>query len=86
MSKSGRTRLKVEARSRVTSSSHVCDFGCLVNHGSHITTEASDGYGYIHKSKANSNGSFSVGKTWKLDDLKSVQIVNVRNTHPLSTS
>lgn len=41
--------------------------------------EASNGSGFIHKSKLNTNGTFSVGKTWKLRELRGVQIVNVSN-------
>lgn len=40
--------------------------------------EASDGSGFIHKAKLNCNGAFSVGKTWKLEELREVEIVNVR--------
>ncbi|KAG8912226.1 hypothetical protein FRC01_005215, partial [Tulasnella sp. 417] len=32
--------------------------------------------GYIHKSKQNPSGSFSIGKTWKLDDLQGLQVVD----------
>lgn len=46
--------------------------------GSH--SEASDGTGCIHKSKLNTNGSFSVGKTWKLSELRGVEVVNVCTT------
>ena len=38
---------------------------------------ASDGNGFIHKSKLNSNGTFSVGKTWRLQELRGVEVVNV---------
>jgi hypothetical protein len=31
--------------------------------------------GFIHKSKLNTNGSFSVGKTWKLAELRGLQVV-----------
>jgi len=33
--------------------------------------------GYIHKSKLNTNGTFSVGKTWRLRELRALQVVNV---------
>lgn len=36
----------------------------------------SDGHCFIHKSKMNSNGTFSVGKTWKLNELRAVEVVN----------
>ncbi|KAF8519134.1 exocyst complex component sec3 subunit [Hysterangium stoloniferum] len=32
------------------------------------------GEGFIHKSKMNTNSSFSVGKTWKLNELRGVEI------------
>jgi hypothetical protein len=38
---------------------------------------ASDGSGFIHKSKLNTNGSFSVGKTWKVSELRGIEVVNV---------
>ncbi|EJU00131.1 hypothetical protein DACRYDRAFT_101160 [Dacryopinax primogenitus] len=31
------------------------------------------GQGLVHKSKENSNGTFSVGKTWKLEELQAVE-------------
>ncbi|KAI9461762.1 exocyst complex component Sec3-domain-containing protein [Boletus coccyginus] len=41
-----------------------------------ILSRATDNSGFIHKSKLNTNGSFSVGKTWKLAELRSIQVVN----------
>ncbi|KAH9948238.1 exocyst complex component Sec3-domain-containing protein [Amylocystis lapponica] len=41
-----------------------------------LLSKASNGAGFIHKSKLNSNGSFSVGKTWKLQELRGVEVVN----------
>ncbi|KAI0271421.1 exocyst complex component Sec3-domain-containing protein [Gloeopeniophorella convolvens] len=35
-----------------------------------------DGGSFIHKSKLNSNGTFSVGKTWKLSEVRAVEVVN----------
>lgn len=43
----------------------------------HCSAEASSGTGYMHKSKLNTNGSFSVGKTWLLSDLRGIQVSNV---------
>jgi hypothetical protein len=40
----------------------------------------SDGEGFIHKSKMNSNGTFSVGKTWRLNELRAVEVINVSCT------
>ncbi|KAN0100480.1 Exocyst complex component Sec3 domain containing protein [Tylopilus felleus] len=35
----------------------------------------SDDAGFIHKSKLNTNGTFSVGKTWRLAELKGIHVV-----------
>lgn len=32
--------------------------------------------GYMHKSKLNANGTFSVGKTWRVRELRGIQVVN----------
>jgi hypothetical protein len=40
--------------------------------------EAANGNGFLHKSKLNTNGSFSVGKTWRLPELRGMQVINVR--------
>lgn len=39
----------------------------------------------MHKSKLNTNGTFSVGKTWRLDELRSVQVSNVGSTKLFGT-
>jgi hypothetical protein len=39
--------------------------------------EASNGGGFLHKSKLNNNGSFSVGKTWRLTELRGLQALGV---------
>ncbi|KAG5647578.1 hypothetical protein DXG03_008931 [Asterophora parasitica] len=41
-----------------------------------LLSQANNGSGFIHKSKLNTNGSFSVGKTWRLPELRAVQVVN----------
>ncbi|CCL98161.1 uncharacterized protein FIBRA_00155 [Fibroporia radiculosa] len=41
-----------------------------------ILSQASDKSGYIHKAKLNCNGAFSVGKTWPLEELREVEVVN----------
>ncbi|PSR88832.1 hypothetical protein PHLCEN_2v4981 [Hermanssonia centrifuga] len=41
-----------------------------------LIAKSSDGNGFMHKSKLNSNGSFSVGKTWKIQELRGVEVVN----------
>ncbi|KAG1715987.1 hypothetical protein ID866_1152 [Astraeus odoratus] len=46
-----------------------------------LLSRASDGTGFIHKSKLNTNGSFSVGKTWKLAELRGIELID-----PLSFS
>jgi exocyst complex component 1 len=43
----------------------------------YFLSEASNGGGYIHKSKLNTNGTFSVGKTWRLAELRGIQVVGV---------
>lgn len=39
-----------------------------------LLSQTSNGSGCIHKSKLNTNGSFSVGKTWSLEDLRGVDV------------
>jgi Exocyst complex component SEC3 N-terminal PIP2 binding PH len=46
-------------------------------HFPNISVEASNGTGFIHKSKLNTNGTFSVGKTWRLAELRAIQVVDV---------
>ncbi|KIJ68210.1 hypothetical protein HYDPIDRAFT_24509 [Hydnomerulius pinastri MD-312] len=41
-----------------------------------LISKASDNTGFIHKSKLNTNGSFSVGKTWKLAELRGIEVIN----------
>ncbi|CAA7268018.1 unnamed protein product [Cyclocybe aegerita] len=41
-----------------------------------LLSQANNGTGFIHKSKLNTNGTFSVGKTWRLAELQGVQVVN----------
>ncbi|KAJ7099628.1 exocyst complex component Sec3-domain-containing protein [Mycena crocata] len=41
-----------------------------------LLSQASNGNGFLHKSKLNTNGSFSVGKTWRLPELRALQVVN----------
>ncbi|KAF4605051.1 hypothetical protein EYR40_003834 [Pleurotus pulmonarius] len=41
-----------------------------------LLSQASNGSGFIHKSKLNTNGSFSVGKTWRLAELHGIQVLN----------
>ncbi|KAF8640686.1 hypothetical protein AX17_000342 [Amanita inopinata Kibby_2008] len=41
-----------------------------------LSLETSNGSGYIHKSKLNSNGTFSVGKTWLLPELRAIHVLS----------
>ncbi|KAG2159680.1 exocyst complex component Sec3-domain-containing protein [Suillus bovinus] len=41
-----------------------------------LLSQGSDGSGFLHKSKLNTNGSFSVGKTWKLSELRGIEVSN----------
>ncbi|KAI6108443.1 exocyst complex component Sec3-domain-containing protein [Pisolithus croceorrhizus] len=41
-----------------------------------LLSRASDSTGFVHKSKLNTNGSFSVGKTWRLAELRGIEVVN----------
>ncbi|KAG2120700.1 exocyst complex component Sec3-domain-containing protein [Suillus discolor] len=41
-----------------------------------LLSQGSDGTGFLHKSKLNTNGSFSVGKTWKLSELRGIEVSN----------
>jgi len=45
-----------------------------------IALESSNGSAFIHKSKLNSNGTFSVGKTWRLPEVRAIQVAIVRHT------
>ena len=44
------------------------------------------GEGLIHKSKMNSNGTFSVGKTWRLNELRGVEVTDVSCTFHFTVS
>ncbi|KAJ7357195.1 exocyst complex component sec3 subunit [Mycena albidolilacea] len=41
-----------------------------------LLSQAANGNGFLHKSKLNTNGSFSVGKTWRLPELRGMQVIN----------
>ncbi|KAJ7169718.1 exocyst complex component sec3 subunit [Mycena filopes] len=41
-----------------------------------LLSQASNGNGFLHKSKLNTNGSFSVGKTWRLPELRALQVID----------
>ncbi|KAK7059116.1 hypothetical protein VNI00_001741 [Paramarasmius palmivorus] len=41
-----------------------------------LLSQASNGTGFVHKSKLNTNGTFSVGKTWRLAELRGIQVVS----------
>lgn len=40
-----------------------------------LLSQANNGSGFIHKSKLNNNSTFSVGKTWKLSELRGLQVI-----------
>ncbi|KAJ3989555.1 exocyst complex component Sec3-domain-containing protein [Lentinula detonsa] len=42
-----------------------------------LLSQANNGSGFIHKSKLNTNGTFSVGKTWKLAELRAISVVGL---------
>ena len=42
-----------------------------------LAVEAISGSGFIHKSKLNTNGTFSVGKTWRLVELRALNVISV---------
>lgn len=44
-----------------------------------LALEASNGMGYIHKSKQNTNGTFSIGKTWNVVELRALELLGVRD-------
>lgn len=39
----------------------------------------------LSKVKRNQNGAFSIGKVWALDDIKQIQIVDVKNQKQLQS-
>jgi hypothetical protein len=39
-----------------------------------------DGQGFIHKAKLNENGTFGVGKTWPVAELRAVEVITVRTS------
>ncbi|KAE9408272.1 hypothetical protein BT96DRAFT_914199 [Gymnopus androsaceus JB14] len=40
-----------------------------------LLSQANNGSGFIHKSKLNTNGTFSVGKTWRLAELRGLSVI-----------
>lgn len=36
-----------------------------------------NGRGNLHKAKQNPSGSVSIGKTWKLEDLRALEVIEV---------
>lgn len=72
---------KVVGASLDTSYYLVCFESSIIhNPGVNATTEASNGSGFLHKSKLNTNGTFSVGKTWRLVELRAIQVPDVSIT------
>ncbi|KAF7301154.1 Sec3-PIP2-bind domain-containing protein [Mycena indigotica] len=44
-----------------------------------LLSQTLNGNGFLHKSKLNTNGTFSVGKTWRLPELRGLAVVNPTN-------
>ncbi|PBL01169.1 exocyst complex component sec3 subunit [Armillaria gallica] len=44
-----------------------------------LLSQTINGNGFLHKSKLNTNGTFSVGKTWRLPELRAVQVTSVQS-------
>jgi hypothetical protein len=42
-----------------------------------ILSRAANNTGFLHKSKLNTNGTYSVGKTWRLAELRGLQVLSV---------
>ena len=45
-----------------------------------LSTDAASGP-LVHKSRLNTNGTFSVGKTWGIKELHGIEAINVRALH-----
>ncbi|PCH33938.1 hypothetical protein WOLCODRAFT_135407 [Wolfiporia cocos MD-104 SS10] len=41
-----------------------------------LLSQGNSGGGFIHKSKRNPNGSFSIGKTWQVTELRGVEVIS----------
>ena len=52
-------------------------FSSLISKAMNLVVEAITGSGFIHKSKLNANGTFSVGKTWRLAELRALSVISV---------
>ncbi|KAK0464997.1 exocyst complex component Sec3-domain-containing protein [Desarmillaria tabescens] len=44
-----------------------------------LLSQTINGNGFLHKSKLNTNGTFSVGKTWRLPELRAVQVTSAQS-------
>lgn len=44
----------------------------------HLPPASRDGRLKLHKAKQNSNGTFSIGKTWPLEQLSQIEVAKVR--------
>ncbi|KAK0478326.1 exocyst complex component Sec3-domain-containing protein [Armillaria novae-zelandiae] len=44
-----------------------------------LLSQTINGNGFLHKSKLNTNGTFSVGKTWRLPELRAVQVTSTQS-------
>lgn len=41
--------------------------------------------GHVYKAKRNTNGSFSIGKTWAVNDMRGMEVVGVSTQPKVST-
>lgn len=46
-----------------------------------LSQSTSNNGGFLHKSRLNTNGTYSVGKTWQLSELRSIQLLSVCRCH-----
>ncbi|KAK0456627.1 exocyst complex component Sec3-domain-containing protein [Armillaria borealis] len=44
-----------------------------------LLSQTINGNGFLHKSKLNTNGTFSVGKTWRLPELRAIQVTSAQS-------
>ena len=54
-----------------------CNIFFIISKAMNSVAEAISGSGLIHKSKLNTNGTFSVGKTWRLAELRALSVISV---------
>lgn len=52
-------------------------YSFIISKAMNLVIEAISGSGFIHKSKLNTNGTYSVGKTWRLAELRALSVISV---------